>query len=67
MLKAGGRVIYSTCSMNPVEYEAVLAEAIKRCGGPKVVELLEIKDYLSGLERQHGLTKWNVMDKFGRI
>lgn len=32
MLKAGGRVVYSTCSMNPVENEAVVASAIERCG-----------------------------------
>ncbi|KAL9098186.1 MAG: hypothetical protein Q9187_009712, partial [Circinaria calcarea] len=29
MLKVGGRVVYSTCSMNPVEDEAVLATAIE--------------------------------------
>ena len=67
MLKVGGRVVYSTCSMNPVEDEAVLAEAINRCGGPNLVELLETKDYLPGLKRHHGLKKWNVMDKAGRI
>jgi len=67
MLKVGGRVVYSTCSMNPVEDEAVLAEAITRCGGQKFVELLETKDYLPGLKRSPGLKTWNVMDKAGRI
>ncbi|KAK4938759.1 tRNA (cytosine-5-)-methyltransferase ncl1 [Elasticomyces elasticus] len=67
MLKVGGRVVYSTCSMNPVEDEAVLAEAILRSGGSKFVELLETKDYLPGLKRQSGLKKWSVMDKTGRI
>ncbi|KAL8637446.1 MAG: hypothetical protein Q9228_005280, partial [Teloschistes exilis] len=32
MAKAGGRVVYSTCSMNPVENEAVISSAIERCG-----------------------------------
>lgn len=28
LLKVGGKMIYSTCSMNPVEDEAVVAEVI---------------------------------------
>lgn len=28
LLKVGGRMIYSTCSMNPIENEAVVAEVI---------------------------------------
>ncbi|OAG40148.1 hypothetical protein AYO21_05626 [Fonsecaea monophora] len=67
MLKVGGRVVYSTCSMNPVEDEAVLAEAISRCGGPQLVQILETKDLLPGLKRSPGLKHWNVMDKTGRI
>lgn len=67
MLKVGGRVVYSTCSMNPVEDEAVLASAIAQCGGTDVVELLETKDLLPGLQRSPGLRKWKIMDKSARI
>lgn len=28
LLKVGGRMIYSTCSMNPIEDEAVVAQVI---------------------------------------
>lgn len=33
LLKVGGRMVYSTCSMNPIENEAVVAEVIRLfCG-----------------------------------
>ncbi|OCK82305.1 S-adenosyl-L-methionine-dependent methyltransferase [Lepidopterella palustris CBS 459.81] len=67
MLKVGGRVVYSTCSLNPVENEAVIASAIDRCGGLSHVRLLNCSDALPGLKRRPGLTKWKVMDKIGRF
>jgi multisite-specific tRNA:(cytosine-C5)-methyltransferase len=67
MLKAGGRVVYSTCSMNPVENEAVIASAIERCGGLEKVELLPSDDKLPLLKRRAGLKNWKIMDKTGKI
>jgi tRNA (cytosine34-C5)-methyltransferase len=32
LLRVGGLMAYSTCSFNPVEDEAVVAELLKRCG-----------------------------------
>lgn len=66
MLKPGGRVVYSTCSMNPVENESVIAAAIERCGNENV-EILDCSNELPGLQRVPGMTKWKVMDKAGRI
>lgn len=67
MLKPGGRVVYSTCSMNPVENEAVVASAVERCGGSEKVEIIDCSNELPGLVRSPGLTSWTVMDKQGRI
>jgi multisite-specific tRNA:(cytosine-C5)-methyltransferase len=67
MLKPGGRVVYSTCSMNPVENEAVVAAAIERCGGPEKVEIIDCSDQLPLLKRKPGLRKWQIMDKSCRL
>ncbi|OAX80486.1 hypothetical protein ACJ72_05181 [Emergomyces africanus] len=66
MLKVGGRVVYSTCSMNPVENEAVIASVIDRCGGPSKVHIVDCSNELSALRRFPGLTSWTVMDKQAR-
>lgn len=67
MLKVGGRIVYSTCSMNPVENEAVVAAAIARCGGSSYVNVLDCGNALPELKRRPGLSKWNVIDKHGKI
>ncbi|KAK4145900.1 S-adenosyl-L-methionine-dependent methyltransferase [Dichotomopilus funicola] len=67
MLKPGGRVVYSTCSMNPVENESVVAAAIERCGGPEKIEILDCRDQLPLLKRKPGLRKWQIMDKSSRL
>ncbi|XP_048501747.1 uncharacterized protein LOC104896018 [Beta vulgaris subsp. vulgaris] len=61
LLKVGGRMVYSTCSMNPVENEAVVAEILRRCGDS--VELLDVSDVIPQLVRRPGLKKWKVRDK----
>ena len=66
MLKSGGRVVYSTCSLNPIEDEAVVAAAISLCGGPSKVRVLDCSGQLSALKRARGLTSWRVMDKQDR-
>ncbi|KAF5200787.1 Ribosomal rna small subunit methyltransferase f [Thalictrum thalictroides] len=61
LLKVGGRMVYSTCSMNPVENEAVVAEILRRCG--ESVELLDVSTELPQLVRRPGLKKWKVRDR----
>ncbi|KAL0449314.1 UNVERIFIED_CONTAM: RNA cytosine-C(5)-methyltransferase NSUN2 [Sesamum latifolium] len=61
LLKVGGRMVYSTCSMNPVENEAVVAEVLRRCGGS--IELVDVSTELPQLARRPGLKKWKVRDK----
>ncbi|KAI2626187.1 S-adenosyl-L-methionine-dependent methyltransferase [Xylaria nigripes] len=67
LLKVGGRVVFSTCSMNPVENESVVVSAIERCGGPDVVDIIDCKDRLPLLKRYPGMHQWKIIDKSGRI
>ena len=51
-------MVYSTCSMNPVEDEAVIAGTLKMCKGS--VQLIDTSSLLPGLKRTPGLTSWKV-------
>jgi len=61
MLKPGGMMCYSTCSLNPIEDEAVVAEILRRCKG--TVKLVDVSAELPGLVRNAGLSTWQVYDK----
>lgn len=61
LLKVGGRMVYSTCSMNPVENEAVVAEVLRRSKGS--VELLDVSNELPEFVRRQGLRTWKVRDR----
>ena len=61
LLRVGGRMVYSTCSLNPVEDEAVVAELLRRCGGH--VRLVDVSALLPGLRRSEGLSHWRVVDE----
>lgn len=67
MLKVGGRVVYSTCSLNPVENEAVVSSAIERCGGVAKVKIVDCSDKLPNLKRNPGLKDWSIMNRQGTI
>jgi 16S rRNA methyltransferase RsmB/F len=54
MLRPGGKIVYSTCFLNPVENEAMVAEALRTIPGMLLpVSLLSISYVRSGFELVH--------------
>jgi tRNA (cytosine34-C5)-methyltransferase len=54
-------MVYSTCTFNPIENEAVVAEALLRCKG--AVQLVDVSQQLTSLKRNPGLSTWKVRDR----
>ena len=44
LLEVGGRLVYSTCSFNPIENEAVIASVLKECKGESLKSSLNAID-----------------------
>ncbi|KAJ2779096.1 tRNA (cytosine-5-)-methyltransferase ncl1 [Coemansia javaensis] len=65
LLKTGGRLVYSTCSLNPVENEAVVAHVLDRFGA--ALRLVDVSAELPALKRRPGLSTWKVMARDGSI
>ena len=59
MLLPGGRLVYSTCSMNPIEDEAAVAAALLELGADNY-QLVDVSSELPGLKRNPGLFSWRV-------
>lgn len=60
LLVPGGTFVYSTCSVDPIENEAVVAELLRRC---PYLELEEI--HVEGLTLHPGLSDWSILNEKG--
>uniref|UniRef100_A0A8C5ZQM7 tRNA (cytosine(34)-C(5))-methyltransferase n=1 Tax=Marmota marmota marmota TaxID=9994 RepID=A0A8C5ZQM7_MARMA len=63
-LAEGGRMVYSTCSLNPIEDEAVIASLLEKSEG--ALELADVSAELPGLKWMPGVTQWKVMTRDGQ-
>lgn len=65
LLRVGGRLVYSTCSFNPVENEAVVASLMTMCKG--AIRLVDVSHELPLLKREPGWTNWKIFYKNGEV
>jgi len=61
LLAPGGLMVYSTCSINPIENESVVAQLLQTFQGQ--ISLVNISDKLPGLQTIPGLNKWCIIGK----
>ena len=58
LLKPGGRIVYSTCSLDPVENEAVVSQILQRRND---LRLIDCSDTMDGISIE-GLQSWVPTD-----
>lgn len=58
-------MVYSTCSLNPVENEAVVYNLLLKFKDE--LELVDARHKLTGMKTVDGLYKWNLMSKTGDL
>lgn len=63
LLAPGGRLVYSTCSFNPVEDEAVIAAALNNNAG--LYKIVDVSSDFPELKRRPGITSWKVATQPG--
>ena len=61
LLAKDGLMVYSTCSLNPIEDEVVVLSLLKQANGG--LELVDVEDKLENLKHLNGLERWVLMQK----
>jgi len=60
LLKPGGLLVYSTCTFNPIENEAVVSQLLRESEGSLVLK--DVREKLPGLKSELGMSTWEVLD-----
>ena len=66
LLRPGGRMVYSTCSLDPIENEAVVCEILQKCPWLELVKI-DSKRLFPGLICHEGISDWPILDEMSRV
>jgi len=61
LLRPGGKLVYSTCSIDPCENEAVVAQLLRKLPYLELIDIDESR--LPGMKLRPGLTDWDALDE----
>jgi 16S rRNA C967 or C1407 C5-methylase (RsmB/RsmF family) len=59
LLRPGGKMVYSTCSLDPIENEAVVAELLRSCDFMRLVDS-DVESACPGLVTRPGMVDWPI-------
>ena len=65
LLRPGGKLVYSTCSIDPCENEAVVAQLLRKLPYLELIDIDETR--LPGMKLRSGLTDWDALDEQAEI
>ena len=66
LLRPGGKMVYSTCSLDPIENEAVVCEILQKCPWLKLVNI-DSERLFPGLIVHRGIDNWPILDESSNI
>ncbi len=66
LLRPGGNMVYSTCSLDPIENEAVVCEILQKCPWLKLIEI-DAERILPSLICHRGIDNWPILDEKSEI
>ena len=66
LLRPGGKMVYSTCSLDPIENEAVVCEILRNCPWLELIEI-DTERLFPSLIHHRGIDNWPILDEKSEV